>query len=431
MFWLALFSGLGAGALICFAWQQRQNQQVRKMLYSYSDRPAEVTSLTPLSSVRRELKLLYEEKHALQQEIEQWYFVLDAAPYGYLRVDRDNQILWCNLKARQLLHLNRWQPGQVRLLLELVRSFELDQLIERTRQSQSPQTLQWQFYPSHEAQTHTDSPENSLHLQGFSLPMPNQQVAVFVENQEEMYHQRRSQEQLLADLTHELRTPLTSIRLIAETLELRLEGQEHKWVMQILQEINRLFYLVQDWLEISRLEAHPHQVLSYQTFDLPTLLKDTWSILEPLAQQKHVTLCYQGEETLTIQGDKDRLIQVFLNLFDNAIKHSPDRQTIFVKLATTAKIPPQVMIEVIDQGTGFAAEDLPYIFERLYRGDQARTRSPKHLSSGQGNGLGLSIVEQIIKAHGGQIHAQNHPELQGAWLSILLPLSLPNEDFDI
>ena len=72
MFWLALFSGLGAGALICFAWQQRQNQQVRKMLYSYSDRPAEVTSLTPLSSVRRELKLLYEEKHALQQEIEQW-----------------------------------------------------------------------------------------------------------------------------------------------------------------------------------------------------------------------------------------------------------------------------------------------------------------------------------------------------------------------
>jgi two-component system phosphate regulon sensor histidine kinase PhoR len=79
---------------------------------------------------------------------------------------------------------------------------------------------------------------------------------------------------------------------------------------------------------------------------------------------------------------------------------------------------------VIDSGLGFNASDLPYIFERLYRGDKSRVREQQNrvFSDSDGSGLGLAIVEQIIQAHGGAIAAKNHPEIGGAWLEIILPV---------
>lgn len=431
MFWIDILTGMGVATLICFAWQQRQKQQVHQMLDSYGDRPTTVPSFAPLSSIRRELKTLHEDKSYLEQEVEQWYRILENAPFGYLRVDGDNQLLWCNPKARDLLHLNRWQPDQIRLLLELVRSYELDQLIEQTRSTQMAQTQQWEFHPSHDAQTRADSQGNSIHLLGSSLPMPLGDVVVFLENQEPLHILKRSQEKLLSDLTHELRTPLTAMRLVAEALEQRITGLEQKWAGQILKEVNRLFYLVQDWLELSRLESHPHQVLSFQTFDLVQLIQDAWETLVPIATQKEIILQYEGLDTLKMVGDGDRLTQVFLNLFDNGIKYNPQGKAIIVKLQVSPQSNPIATIEVIDQGVGFDPDDLPFVFDRLYRGDQARTRQSGEGNFRQGSGLGLAIVQQIITAHEGTIHAQNHPEFRGACLTITLPTQPPSEDLDI
>ncbi|OKH19615.1 histidine kinase [[Limnothrix rosea] IAM M-220] len=399
------------------------------MLYSYSDRPAEATSFAPLSSVRRELKNLYLEKQDLQKEIDQCYKIFNTFPCGYLHIDSDNQLLWCNEKARELLHLNRWQPGEVRLLLELVRSYELDRLIEQTRANQLSQTRSWEFHPSHDAQTRADSQGNSVHLRGSTLPMGSGDVGVFLEDEESLYIVKQAQEKLLSDLTHELRTPLTAMRLITETLSPRLQGQEQKWSQQLLGEINRLYYLVQDWLELSRLATHPHQVLSQQTFDLVLLIHEVWEKLVPIAAQKQITLHYVGDDSLTVEGDRDRLTQVFLNLFDNAIKYNPLGHPIHVKVQHNDRIN-IATIEVIDQGTGFIAEDLPYVFERLYRGDQARVRQPKLSNFSKGSGLGLAIVQQIVASHHGEIMARNHPELGGAWLQIKLPMIWPKGDLD-
>ncbi len=431
MIWIPIIIGCGTAGIICFTWQQRQKQQVRQMLYSYGEHPSDELLFAPLSSLRRELKSLYEEKQELQAELNQWYRVIENAPFGYLRVDVDNQLILCNPKARQLLCLNRWQPGQIRLLLELVRSYELDQLIEATRSARTAQSKEWEFFPSHDAQTRADGPNQPIHLRGSTIPLSRGDVAVFLENQEPIHMLKRSQEKLLSDLTHELRTPLTAMRLLAETLEQRLTGLELKWAGQILKEINRLFYLVQDWLELSRLESHPHQVLSYQTFDLVQLINNAWETLAPLAQQKQVTRQYQGPDTLKMTADGDRLTQVFLNLFDNSIKYNPVGEAIFVTLSPPEADSDFVTIEVIDQGVGFDPEDLPFVFERLYRGDQARTRPGDNADLRQGSGLGLAIVQQIITAHGGTITARNHPKYRGAWLTFTLPLQLPNEDLDI
>lgn len=129
------------------------------------------------------------------------------------------------------------------------------------------------------------------------------------------------------------------------------------------------------------------------------------------------------------------MIQVFLNLLDNALKHSPVEGEIVVSLDSdcckleesredeVSSIEPQVIIDIVDSGTGFVSSDIPHVFERLYRGERSRNRKASDLS---GSGLGLAIVQEIIQAHGGFIEAKNHPDLGGAWLRVKLPCDPKN-----
>ena len=129
---------------------------------------------------------------------------------------------------------------------------------------------------------------------------------------------------------------------------------------------------------------------------------------------------------------------MFLNLLDNCIKYSNLNGTIFIEMNTvcgeksingvapeTGTISNQILeINIIDSGVGFAPVDLPHVFQRFYRGDKARhreSRSANETVEITGSGLGLSIVRQIIIAHGGKIRAMNHPDTGGAWIQIHLP----------
>ena len=120
-------------------------------------------------------------------------------------------------------------------------------------------------------------------------------------------------------------------------------------------------------------------------------------------------------------------MQVFLNLLDNAIEHSPEASSISLNITVeqseTNRNIFQVIIDIIDSGSGFAESDLPYIFERLYRGDRSRQRNTNSNSDNilSGSGLGLAIARQIIYSHNGSIEAQNHPKHNGAWVRLTLP----------
>jgi two-component system phosphate regulon sensor histidine kinase PhoR len=222
---------------------------------------------------------------------------------------------------------------------------------------------------------------------------------------------------------------------VAEALQGRLEPPKSRWVEQLLNEINRLINLVQDWLELSHLEKNPSKSLTYQPVELRSLIQSVWQTLEPLAQLNQLCFAYSGPDTVWIRADEARLTQVFLNLFDNSIKHSPPRETIRVEVTrleaedTKSEATGQrgsIQIDIIDSGSGFSESDLPHVFERLYRGDASRYRQQATSESLQasekssGSGLGLSIVQQIIQAHGGSVEARNHPETGGAWLQIKL-----------
>jgi two-component system phosphate regulon sensor histidine kinase PhoR len=356
---------------------------------------------------------------------------------GYLQVDEENQLLWCNQQARKILYLQRWQPGQVRLLLELVRSYELDQLIEQTRDWQKPQVQEWVFHPACEdAKVMTEV--KSMFLRASTLPLATGQVGVFLENCQAVLDLKQERDRSFSDLAHELRTPLTAIRLVVETLQSRLEPPLDRWVNRLMHEVDRLINLVQSWLELTQMENNPTMQLNLEMVEMRSLIMSAWETLEPIAQRQSLDMIYSGLENIYIQADRSRLYQVFINLIDNSIKYSPNDTTIDIETKIISTDNGQILeINIIDSGTGFAVADLPHVFERFYRGDKARYRSPVNEANSPtgiaGTGLGLAIVQQIIIAHGGLIKAMNHRETGGAWIQIQLPQIMtnsPNQDYN-
>jgi two-component system phosphate regulon sensor histidine kinase PhoR len=330
-----------------------------------------------------------------------------------------------------MLSLQKWQPGQVRLLLELVRSYELDRLIEKTRDRNSSQEKEWVFHPSCE-NAEAMLQQKSVFLRATGLPLPQGEVGVFLENRQQLLEMSQARDRTFSDLAHELRTPLTSIRLVVETLQDRVSPPLNRWINRLLKEVDRLIDLVQSWLDLTRLETNPATQLNCQPLEIKTLINSVWESLEPIAQRQKVELAFFGVDEAFINADKSRLYQVFFNLIHNSIKYSPPHGVI--RIDANVNIPfedknktepdsPSLEINIIDSGVGFAQEDLPHIFQRFYRGDKARSRSIKGdgNSTLDGSGLGLSIVHQILAAHGGTIRAMNHPETGGAWLQINFP----------
>jgi two-component system, OmpR family, phosphate regulon sensor histidine kinase PhoR len=201
----------------------------------------------------------------------------------------------------------------------------------------------------------------------------------------------------VANVSHELKTPITSIKGFSETL---LDGAMHdKGTLEafldiILKESDRLQVLIQELLDLSKIEQHGFK-LTVGKVDLLKGITDVLEILRGKAEEKDITLVLgQISENMVIEGDPDRIKQVFINLVSNAITYSPNHGTITISLFDKKDM---VSIEVKDSGIGIEKSEIPRIFERFYRVDKARSRN-----SG-GTGLGLAIVKHIVEAHKGNI----------------------------
>jgi two-component system, OmpR family, phosphate regulon sensor histidine kinase PhoR len=432
-FCLGLAVGVGF-----WVWQQFQlNRHLEQVLLPLNVESTWV-GLPLIPRLRQEITSIKRQRQHLQQQLQTYKDLLEFAPVGYLQVDEENQLLWCNEKAQEILYLQRWQPGQVRLLLEIVRSYELDRLIELTRDRQIIQVKEWVFHPSYENATAMTEMKSTV-VRATSLPLAKGKVGVFLENRQPMQELNQARDRAFSDLAHELRTPLTSIRLLVETLQDRLDSPLKRWVDRLMLEVDRLIHLVQSWLDLTQLETNPTVQLNYQKLDVRSLIASVWETLEPLAQRQDIQFTYSGPQNLWINGDQTRIYQVFINLLDNSIKYSPAHAKIHIEAKVICEnpineksqnIPPKLEINIIDSGFGFSEVDLPRIFERFYRGDTARSRSTNAETNSAiaivGTGLGLAIVRQIILAHGGSIKAMNHPEFGGAWIQIELPALMAN-----
>jgi two-component system phosphate regulon sensor histidine kinase PhoR len=201
----------------------------------------------------------------------------------------------------------------------------------------------------------------------------------------------------VANVSHELKTPITSIKGFTETL---LDGaMENKETLEaflsiILKESNRLQTLILDLLELSKIEQHGFK-LNLQKIDLYILLNEVITILNGKAEKKDIQLqLICSDSKVDINGDVDRLKQVFINLIVNAITYTPNKGKVTVFLKEQENT---VRIHIKDTGVGIEKKEIPRIFERFYRVDRARSRN-----SG-GTGLGLAIVKHLVEAHHGNI----------------------------
>ncbi len=229
--------------------------------------------------------------------------------------------------------------------------------------------------------------------------------------------QRRN---LTADVAHELRTPL---HIIQGNLEGILDGvyqpaPEH--ISATLDETRLLARLVEDLRTLSLAEAG-QLPLQLESVVVTELLADIRTSFSGQAEATQIDLRVETNNispSVTLTADIGRLNQILGNLLTNALRHTPGGGTITVWVETVAD---SVIIYVQDTGRGISAEDLPFIFDRFWRGDRSRSHT-----GGVGGGLGLAIVKQLVQAHGGQIEVESESN-RGTKFTLKLPESMNNE----
>jgi signal transduction histidine kinase len=250
---------------------------------------------------------------------------------------------------------------------------------------------------------------------------------------------QRAMRDFVSNVSHELKTPLTSIQGFSQAL---MEGATPDEAARrraagiIHQEAGRMARLVEDLLDLARIESG-QIVMRKSPLDLAQILSGAVERLLPQAAQKQIQIIKQWETLPPVSGDGDRLAQVFTNLLDNAVKHTPAHGRITVSSQMARGLPrPRRMragmvqpdatttlsergnfiaVSIADTGPGIPTADLARIFERFYQVDKSRKR-------GQGIGLGLAISKEIIEAHGGYVRAES-VEGVGTKFSVLLPLT--------
>jgi two-component system sensor histidine kinase BaeS len=214
------------------------------------------------------------------------------------------------------------------------------------------------------------------------------------ESLEEIESLRRT---LMIDVAHELRTPLTNLRGYLEALNDRVLPLSDKTLSLLQDETLRLVKLVEDVLQLARADAS-HGKLKLERTDLKEMIDTTLKSFSREISQKSVMVnLHIPEKIPTVSLDKDRIARVIRNLTDNAVRYAPEKDSIQIRMESN---PLKVRVEFINNGGDLTSEDLPFIFERFYRGEKSRSR--KH----GGPGIGLAIVKELVEAHQGTVGAE-------------------------
>lgn len=229
----------------------------------------------------------------------------------------------------------------------------------------------------------------------------------------------RMKSDFVSAVSHEFRSPLTGIRQLSEMLvrdRVPTEARKHEYYERIVTESDRLARVVENILDFSKMEDGRRR---YQLEEIETsgwLCDIAARVDRTLAGGPHRLVC-NIPGLSRISADREALTTAIDNLLDNAIKYSPDGDAVWL---TAEDVADSVVIQVRDCGCGIDPSDRPYIFERFYRGNSELTRATR------GTGIGLSLVDHIVRAHGGRVDVVSSPG-QGSTFSIILPaISAPH-----
>ncbi|MGE5357601.1 MAG: sensor histidine kinase [Bacteroidales bacterium] len=202
----------------------------------------------------------------------------------------------------------------------------------------------------------------------------------------------------LDNVAHDLRTPMMRLRSIAETgLQSERPEAQREALADCLEETDYVVAMLNTLMDISEAETGTMKLVR-EPVDVGRLFAESVELYADLAEEKHQTITATASAGLQLDADHNRMRQVLANLLDNAVKYTPEGGAIAL---TGREDAATVVIEVTDTGPGIAAEDVPRIWDRLYRSDASRSE--------RGLGLGLSLVRAIVHAHGGHVSVSSNP----------------------
>ncbi|MDX5476416.1 MAG: cell wall metabolism sensor histidine kinase WalK [Bacillaceae bacterium] len=338
--------------------------------------------------------------NALNQEKEHLANILSSMADGVITLNKDGSILISNPPAERFLQAWYYQegnetgeslPNEMTEMFQRVVSTEKEQSMELSFQGRSWVVVMSPLY-------------NNTSIRGA--------VAVIRDMTEERRLDKLRKD-FIANVSHELRTPISMLQGYSEAIVDDIAGSEEEkkeLASVIYDESLRMGRLVNDLLDLARMEAG-HISLEKEEIDILDFIEKIVRKFHGLAKDKSISL----QSSITGEGhvsfDVDKMEQVLTNLIDNAIRHTESNGTIHI---LSEILEHGLKIEVQDSGHGIPEEDLPFVFERFYKADKARTRGRA------GTGLGLAIVKNIIDAHEGQITVRSKLN-EGTTFSLIIP----------
>ncbi|HEX6134374.1 MAG TPA: ATP-binding protein [Longimicrobiales bacterium] len=330
--------------------------------------------------------------------------LLDAITDGIVQVDRSGRIVRANPAARTLLGLSARAVGEP--VRTQIRHAQLRRLLERA--------VSGGVLPTTELAMEDRRLMVSARPLQYADGRSGGAVVAFVDLTE-IRRLESVRRDFVANVSHELKTPLTSIRGYVETLlsEQDLPGATEREFLEIVRKnAERLQHIVDDLLDLSRLESGGWRPEMHE-LNARDIVQDAWSSCAERADRKRITFVPPPADT-SVFADPGGLRQVLANLFDNALRYTPEGGRVEVRIAPRAaerrgsrsngaaeSQGRYIAIEVRDTGSGIPSEALPRIFERFYRVDPARSRAEG------GTGLGLSIVRHLVESMGGEVDAES------------------------
>ena len=332
--------------------------------------------------------------------------ILDNIADGVIMTDIEGNIIIANEAIRTIFRVNN-KTLIGKPLIEKLHDHEIGELLNTCLETGNQQAIQF------------ESNHYKRYINAIAVPVIRDRTVgalLLFQDLTELRNLQTMRRELIGNMSHDFRTPLAGIKAMVETLSdgaIDDTNVAMDFLARIESEVDRLTQMVSELTELSRIETGSSE-LNLKMADIRFLINDAINRIKSQAERKNIQIVVESKtEIPDINVDRERILQVLINLLHNAVKFTGQNGRIAIYYGCEND---EVRVDIVDNGIGIAENDLPHVFERFYMADRSRT--------GGGTGMGLAIAKHVIEAHHGKITAQSTAG-KGSTFSIFFPVSAP------